>query len=481
MKCSLVLVALAAVSSVTARRRGGGRPQSSSTGDAPVDVGPPAFLTPLLEARQVSEAQNASRNDPLLGDVESYSGFLTVDKARGANLFFWFFPADKGMEDAPLVLWLQGGPGTSSLFGLFMENGPVRLKRSRRLKHRRHSWTRAASMLYIDSPAGTGFSFASSPQGLATSSEQVGRDLLAALRQFYQLFPQLQGNEFFIAGESYAGKYVPALGMAIHGANTEASGAGGANDSVKINLRGLAVGNPHAEPESMLEYGDYLYQIGLVDEAGRRQLDERRDVVRDLLQQRRWSDAWLEWDALVGAGPRDCGGVNTTLFLELTGLRHRSNYVRAGDHLLTSYKQYVQTPQVRQLLHVGNLTFHNCTAVADQLRADQMQTARPWYETLLEHYDVLLYNGQLDIAEPYPLMVNYIKRLQWSGADAYKTAERKIWTVDGEVAGYAKTAGRLTEVLVRAAGSMVPLDQPKWALDLITKFVSHQPIASAAY
>ncbi|KAK3909497.1 Venom serine carboxypeptidase [Frankliniella fusca] len=476
MKSSLVLLAMAAValSPASGRRRGGSsRPSSSSSGDAPVDVGPPAFLTPLLEAQQIGEAQNASRNDPpLLADVESYSGFLTVDKTRGANLFFWFFPADKGMVDAPVVLWLQGGPGTSSLFGLFMENGPVRLKRSRRLKRRRHSWTRAASVLYVDSPAGTGYSFASSPRGLAASSEQAGRDLLAALRQFYQLFPQLRGNELFIAGEAYAGKYVPALGMAIHAANAE---AGGGAD--KINLSGLAVGNPQVEPESMLEYGDYLYQLGLVDEAGRRQLDERRDVLRDLLQQRRWADAWREWDALVGVGPRDCGGVNTTLFLELTGLRHRSNYVRAGDQLLTSYRQFVQTPQLRHLLHVGNLTFHNCSAVAEQLRADEMQSARPWYEALLEHYDVLLYNGQLDVAQPYPLMVNFIKRMQWSAADAYKKAERKIWTVDGEVAGYAKSAGRLTEVLVRASGSMVPLDQPKWALDLITKFVTHKPIA----
>lgn len=474
----LLLLAAAVVAGAAARRRGGQRPSSweDDDADAPaVDPGTPAYLTPLLEAGKHREAQNASRTSPpLLADLESYSGFLTVDKARDANLFFWFFPADKGMADAPLVLWLQGGPGSSSLLGVFLENGPVRIKRSRRLKRRRGSWTRAASMLYVDSPVGTGFSHANTTEGLAASSEQVGRDLLAALRQFYLLFPQLRANEFFISGESYAGKYAPALAMAIH----EANGAAEQDKQGKINLKGLAVGNPLADPESMLEYGDYLYQLGLVDDAGRRRFKEREAVIRDLLAQRRWTDAWRERDALIGkSGGGDGRGDNATLFRELTGLRYRFNYLHDSDYLSRNYKQFVQTPAVRRQLHVGNLTYHNRTAVAERLRPDVMQSARPWYEQLLEHYDVLLYNGQLDVADPYPLMVNFIGRMQWSGAAQYKTAERRLWTVDGEVAGYAKTAGRLTEVLVRAAGHMVPADQPKWALDLITKFVSHKPIA----
>lgn len=492
---ALLVCSLAAAS---ARRRGGGRPASSATsGDGggedaedldddalqSADVGEPLMLTPLLDAGRAEEARNASRTDPpMLDGLESYSGYLTVDAARDANLFFWFFPAVAGMADAPLVVWLQGGPGSSALRGVFLEHGPVKVKKGWRVAPRRSAWTRAASMLYVDSPAGTGFSYGD----MVASSDEAARDLLVALRQFYALFPQLRANELFVAGESYGGKFAPALAMAIYAANTngetttttsDAAAAASAYYTGKINLKGVAVGNPMADPESMLAYGDYLYQLGLVDGAGLRRFKEREAMIGQLIAQQRWEDAWRERDALVGRASRP--GRNDTLFRELTGFRHRFNYLHSRDYLeKRSFKKLIRRAAVRRQLHVGNATYHNSSAVHEAMRHDVMRSARPLYEQLVEHYDLLLYAGQLDVADPYPLMVNFIERMQWSGADAYRAAERRRWMVDGQIAGYAKTAGRLTEVLVRNAGHMVPADQPKWALDLISKFVSHAPIAS---
>jgi len=84
----------------------------------------------------------------------------------------------------------------------------------------------------------------------------------------------------------------------------------------------------------------------------------------------------------------------------------------------------------------------------------------------------MIYNGQMDVIIAWPLTESFITSMKWSGAKAYLNAKRKNWYVDGQLAGWAKKVGNLTQVLVRNAGHMVPYDQPKWAFDLITRFTS---------
>ena len=109
--------------------------------------------------------------------------------------------------DAPLILWLQGGPGGSSLFGLFIEHGPFYVTEQLDIRPRSTAWSLPYNVLYIDQPAGTGFSFTKSDLGYVTDQERVADDLYEALKQFYTLFPTLLSQDLYIAGESYAGKY----------------------------------------------------------------------------------------------------------------------------------------------------------------------------------------------------------------------------------------------------------------------------------
>lgn len=69
-------------------------------------------------------------------------------------------------------------------------------------------------MLYVDNPVGSGFSYTDS-EGYAKDMGDVATDMYTALVQFFKLFPWLRKNEFFIAGESYAGRYIPAIGNTI--------------------------------------------------------------------------------------------------------------------------------------------------------------------------------------------------------------------------------------------------------------------------
>lgn len=429
------------------------------------DPGSPLILTPLIKLGKIKEARAAA--SVTLDDfknLQSYSGYFTVNDAFSSNLFFWFFPARINAKNAPVVLWLQGGPGATSLIGLFGENGPFEVK-SKGLGLRKYSWAISHNLIYIDNPVGVGYSFTEG--GFATNETVIGESLYNALLQFFQLFPDLQKNEFYVTGESYAGKYVPAVAYTIHKSNP--------SSKLKINLQGIALGNGFTDPINQLDYSDYLYQLGLIDTNARQKLWTIQQQGMDLIYKQKWIEAFHLFDELLDG---DLSG-HPSLFKNITGFSNYYNYLvsndTSSDYIFMG--KYIQSEGVRRAIHVGTIPFNGGEnpVVELNLIEDIMQSVAPWVSELLNNYRVLVYNGQLDIIVAYPLTLNFLQNLDFNAADEYKTAQRHQWWVDGDIAGYVKQAGNLTEVLVRNAGHMVPRDQPKWALDLITRFTHHKP------
>lgn len=429
------------------------------------DAGDPLFLTPYIESGKIDIAQNLSTVGFTEGwfGIKSYSGFFTVNKKYNSNQFFWYFPPLSNAENAPVVLWLQGGPGGSSLFGLFAENGPIEVK-DKKIRQREYNWALNHHVIYIDNPVGTGFSFTNASDGYAKDEVQVGRELYNSMLQFFKLFPHLQKNSFYVTGESYAGKYVPALSYTIHKENPTAD--------LKINLVGFAIGNGLSDPVHQMEYGKYLNQLGLIDSSQMAVFDAIKEQGIEYIKAKKWADAFRIFDNLLN-GDLIYG---KSLFFNDTGLTYYYNYIQSSEAIDTDeFVALLNKNAIRNQVHVGNLPFNDGHEVEINLMEDVMQSVAPWVSELLSHYKGLIYNGQLDIIVAYPLTINYLQNLDFSAADEYKTAKRHIWQVDGEVAGYAKVAGNLTEVLVRDAGHMVPSDQPKWALDLISRFTHNKP------
>jgi hypothetical protein len=148
------------------------------------------------------------------GANEQHTGFITIDPKHNSNSFFWLSKSLDGNPDAPLLLWLQGGPGASSLFGLFTEIGPFNIGADMRAVPRgKNGWNNHYHLLFIDNPVGTGFSFTDDAGGYVQNQTQVGSDLHEALTQFFKGFPELKKNDFYVTGESYAGKYVSISGI----------------------------------------------------------------------------------------------------------------------------------------------------------------------------------------------------------------------------------------------------------------------------
>ncbi|XP_014372276.2 venom serine carboxypeptidase [Papilio machaon] len=423
------------------------------------DPGAPLFLTPYIESGNITAGRLLARvpfTESLR--IKSYAGFFTVDKKYDSNQFFWYFPAMiPNNKNAPVIVWLQGGPGASSLYGLFTENGPLRV-RDEKFERRKYNWALSHHVIYIDNPVGTGFSFTKDPKGYCNNETQVGEQLYSTITQFFQLFPELQENKFFITGESYAGKYVPTFAYTIHKKNPTAK--------TKINLKAIAIGNGLSDPEHQLVYSKYLYQIGLLDWNQANTFREYEMKGIEYIQKKQWDKAFELFDTLLNGDLID----GKSLFYNMTGFEFYFNYLHTKDYIdFEDFGPMLQKAFVRKAIHVGNLTFHTGHEVEEHLKEDLMKSVAPLMTELLDHYYVLIYNGQLDIIVAYPLTINYLRNLNFTGSEDYKTAKRYQWKVDGELAGYVKQAGKLVEIMVRNAGHMVPGDQPKWALDMITR------------
>jgi vitellogenic carboxypeptidase-like protein len=123
--------------------------------------------------------------------------------ADDAHLFTWYWPALNGNASAPLLVWLQGGPGASSLFALFTEMGPYRLNAILNPVPNPSTWNTEFSMIFVDNPRGTGYSY-SNAGTLCTTWMCYAADFDDMLRQFVGAF-QLNSTELYITGESYGG------------------------------------------------------------------------------------------------------------------------------------------------------------------------------------------------------------------------------------------------------------------------------------
>lgn len=435
------------------------------------DVGEPLFLTPLIEAEQFKEALQKSKvgNIGDLPDVLSYSGFITVNKKLGSNLFFWFFPAKENPETAPVFLWLQGGPGTSSFEGLFVEHGPYYLDENIEPQLRDITWTRTISMLYVDNPVGTGFSFTESEKGYATNQDDVSRDMVEMLQQFFTLFSEYSSNDFYLSGESYAGKYVPSIGALLHESRDQLR--------VPINFKGIAVGNGITDPITTLQYGRFLYDIGLLDGREADRMQEQCGRVASMIRDEDYvSASLLATELILGIVAGE-----PTLFGNYTGYEYGYNYLRTKKpESHTRYETFLKTPAARKALHTGQVAYDPTSAkVTLHFAQDLMKSVKNKLALLADNYKVLMYSGHLDTIVPTVATETLMNTLQWSGSKEWANAEKKIWrSPDGErVQGYAKNVKSCTLVIVRDGGHILPFDQPEAAYDMITRYINNEPFA----
>ncbi|KAF9592787.1 hypothetical protein IFM89_017357 [Coptis chinensis] len=187
-------------------------------------------------------------------DFAQYGGYVTVDEKAGRAFYYYFTEAEHSKESKPLLLWLNGGPGCSSLgFGAMQELGPFRVASDGKTLHQNpYAWNKVANVLFLESPAGVGFSYTNTTSDLKNSGDKMtADDNYVFLLNWLKRFPEYKDRDFYISGESYAGHYVPQLAHNIVRHNK-------LENKTTINLKGIIIGNAlindNTDEKGMYEY-----------------------------------------------------------------------------------------------------------------------------------------------------------------------------------------------------------------------------------
>ncbi|XP_074523193.1 lysosomal protective protein [Halichoeres trimaculatus] len=425
-------------------------------------------------------------------NYRQWSGYL---QARpGKFLHYWFVTSQRDPVKDPLVLWLNGGPGCSSLEGFLSENGPFHVKdNGDTLYENKFSWNKIANLLYLESPAGVGYSY-SDDQKYATDDDQVADDNYRALQNFFVKFPNFTQNEFFIFGESYGGIYAPTLSLRV------------ATGAAKINFKGFAVGNglsSFALNDQTLIYFGYYH--GLFGE----------DLWRDLSQNccdkegcnfYNSSSETCKTLVNVAFGIVYESGLNEyALYLDCEGgRRSHKGYNRAMSHLFKNFRKYPHILKISEprtsFVYVGGVPpCIDSTAQMNWLRRGDVRkalhipdTLPPWdicsddvgaqytnlYPTVKGVYlkllslglRALVYNGDTDMACNFLGDQWFVEDLGLEATTKYQT-----WIDDEQIAGFYQQFGNITFLTVKGAGHMVPQWAPGPAFHMFESFITNSP------
>jgi len=408
-----------------------------------------------------AEIQRATRVRALHGyqgfPPVAYSGYVTVNKTYGANLFFWFFESQTGDMNAPFLLWLQGGPGCPSLLGEALEQGPYHLNMNLTMTENPFTWNKNYHMLYIDQPAGVGFSFVENGK-YVTNEEQMAAELYTGLVDFFRGFPQFKKNDFYVFGESYGGKYVPSISYYILQQNLLV------NSSQRINLKGMGVGDGLTDPINQVQtYADYSYANGLVDEKQKKVIENLQQIAIQKIMREDW----------VNASTAICD-----VFLQVLEYSGNPNVLDIRTYQQYDFGivgKYFNQPEVKQSLHVGNHTFKgaDCNDPAGNALNNDIGKSVAWkIPFILDNIKVLIYNGQFDLEVNLIGTQKWLENLNWRGIPQFLQAERIVWNnTIGEVAGFVRHYQTLYQTIMVAAGHLVPMNQPRNSLDMVRNFI----------
>lgn len=441
-------------------------------------------------------------------NFKHYSGYLEADDKNPTNRFwhYWFVESQSDPATDPLVLWLNGGPGCSSLLGLLTELGPYSVAPNGEIRENPFSWNKKANIIFMESPAGVGFSYAADGS-ITADDDSTAKQNHLALRSFLRKFPQFKDRPLYLTGESYGGVYLPTLAVLV-------------DEDKELNLKGVAIGNGYLDANKLSEALVFFsYYHGLVGRSTWKKLSTHccdgkapaRDECKFTDPHR--SGACLEavneaTDLILNSGLNPynlydrCQGsslsnnilgreqFDRSLMLSAFNVTEKKSWQKSrpnspakkyqivrGDPPCTDDSiviNYLNRVDVKQALHIPSALSQEFSTCFDGIQYRMIYPnlkggLAPQINKLIDSprkLTLLVYNGDVD------MMCNFFGD-EWFVDDLNRKviADYSPWHVNGQVAGFVKHYDGITFMTVKGSGHMVPTDKPAEALQMFDIFL----------
>ncbi|CAK7340263.1 unnamed protein product [Dovyalis caffra] len=421
---------------------------------------------------------------------QQHGGYITIDEKQRRALFYYFVEAETGPATKPLVLWLNGGPGCSSIgAGAFCEHGPFKPS-GELLIQNQYSWNKEANMLYLESPAGVGFSYSANGSFYSYVTDEItglnsliAQDNLAFLEGWFAKFPEYKVRDFFITGESYAGHYVPQLAQLI------------VQSKAKINLKGIAIGNPLLDFSTDLNSrAEFLWSHGLISDATYEMATTVCNYSQIMRQIQISSSLSHSCSKVNGQVLReiskfiDTSGV--TLDVCLSAVELQSQKLNQMEYLgkidvcaEDETMKYLNRKDVQKALHAQLVGVKQWTVCSNVLKYDmqnlEINTVPVLGKVVKSGIQVLVYSGDQDSVIPLigtrTLVNRLAKELELKTSVPYRT-----WFQGKQVAGWTQVYGDiLSFATIRGASHAAPFSQPERSIVLFKAFLQGKPLPIA--
>ncbi|KAF9210910.1 hypothetical protein BGZ59_008773 [Podila verticillata] len=331
-----------------------------------------------------------------------------------------------------------------------------------------------------------------SKQGYVKNEKGVVADMMVFLEQFYDMYPEQRKADLYIAGQSYAGKFIPSVAKGIMDRNQRVAENKEMVDGFQIPIKGISLGNTMSDPISQIKiHADHAYYMGLVNKQQADLMREHEASAVKEIEAGRFLEATRFRGKVFSVFKRATGNLNTcdirkgshpmdwknaTAFLNNHAVKNALNVYGPRTSYLQS--QGVSEEEI-EAIEAGRARTHFKTdpMVKRAMRGDIMRSVKPLVSELLRSkIKVLAYQGIFDFRDAVAGSTEWIGSLDWSGQEAFRQSDRKVWQVDGYTAGYVNSAPGLTRIAVLGGGHYTPMDQGKNSLVMIQHLIDEKPL-----